>query len=196
MARPKVAATPTSCGRSRVPGCKRHLARAHVLAGAAPVRAALHAGRDDHDVAVQLDVLLHQRGVGACGHGRAGQHPERRARRETAREGMAGGGAPGPELEAGRPVGREIGMGEGEAVDGDVVEAGHVARAHQRFGENAAVRLGERNALAVHDRADPRLQQLERLGRREPLGLVREAVVDQSPCHATCRHSPGSDAKR
>ena len=87
-------------------------------------------------------------------------------------------------------------MGKREAVDGDVVEAGDVAQAHQRFGENAAMRLGERDGLTVHDRPDPRLQQVERLGRREPVGLVREAVVDQSPCHATCRHSPGSDTRQ
>ena len=42
-ARPKVAATPTSCGRSRMPAAAPP-ARAHVLAGPAPVGAALDAG--------------------------------------------------------------------------------------------------------------------------------------------------------
>ena len=66
-------------------GLERHLARAHVLAGLAPVRAALHARRDHHGIAVELDVLLHQGGVGAVWHRRAGQDPQRGARAAGAR---------------------------------------------------------------------------------------------------------------
>ena len=118
---------------------------AHVLAGPARVDAALDAGGDHHGVA-QLDVLLHQR-LGARGHRRPGRHPERRAR-EAAAEGMAGGRPPGHQGQPRRAGGGEVGMGESEAVDRDVVEGWNVARADHLLSENAAVRGGQGDTRA------------------------------------------------
>ena len=140
---------------------------------------------------LQLDVLLHQRGIGARGHRRPGEHPERRAREEAAGEGMAGGRPPGHQGQPRRAVGGEVGMGESEAVDRDVVEGWNVARADHLLSENAAVRGGQGDTLAPGHRPYARAQQVERLRRRQPLGMMREAVVDQSPCHA-----PGRPAVR
>ena len=105
--------------------------------------AALDAGGDHHGVALQLDVLLHQRAIGARGHRRPGEHPERRAREEAAGEGMAGGRPPGHQGQPRRTGGGEVGMGESEAVDRDVVEGWNVARADHLLSENAAVRGGQ-----------------------------------------------------
>jgi hypothetical protein len=96
--------------------------------------------------AVQLDVFLHQRRVGAFGHRRAGEHAQRRTRGQAPGKRMAGSGAPGHQRKPRRAVGGEVAMGEREAVDRDVVEAGDVARADQLLPKNAAVRRGQRNA--------------------------------------------------
>ena len=74
-------------------------------------------------------------------------------------------------------------MGEGEAVDGDVVEARHVAIADHRLGQDAAMARGERPALGADDRADAALEQRQRLARGQALSIVGEAVVQGWPRH-------------
>ena len=68
-------------------------------------------------------------------------------------------------------------MGEGEAVDRDVVEARHVAIADQGLGEDAAVGLRQRYPLGRDHGADAPLEQRQRLARRQALAIVGEAVV-------------------
>ena len=103
---------------------------------------------------------------------------------------MAGGRPPGHQGQPRRAGGGEVGMGESEAVDRDVVEGWNVARADHLLSENAAARR-PRGTLAPGHRLNARAQQIERLRRRQPLGMMRKAVVDQSP-----RHAPGRPAVR
>ena len=79
--------------------------------------------------------------------------------------------------EPGRPVGRQIGMGEGEAVDRDVVEGRHVALADQGLGQDPTVGFGERHGLLADHRPDPLLEQCQRFARGHPLRIVGETVV-------------------
>ena len=169
-ARPSVAATPTSCGRSRWPRLQHRLTAADVLAGPAPVGAAADARRDHHRVASQS-----RRPPASARYRR---RPASRAPVRTRSAVPAGrrpcervaGGRPALEQpQAGRPGGREIGMGEGEAVDRDVVEARHVALGDHRLGQDPAMGFGERHRLCADHRPDALLEQRQRLARRQAL---------------------------
>ena len=64
-----------------------------VLAGEAAVRSELEPGRQDHLIAVGLHVLLHEDGVGARRHRRAGEDADGLVRFDRTRRGLAGGEA-------------------------------------------------------------------------------------------------------
>ena len=104
---------------------------------------------------------------------------------------MAGGSSPRHQGKPRRALRREIGVGEREPVDRYVVEGRNVARADHLLGEDAAVRRDQGDALAPDDRPYAGTQQVEGLRRRQPLGMMREAVVDQSRCH-----TPGCSSVR
>ena len=124
-------------------------------------------------------ILLHQHRVGAGRQRGAGQDAQGRTRRQAALERMPGGGALREQPERRRPILGEVAMGEGEAVDRDVVEPGHVALGDHRLGEDPAVGGGERHALRGDHRPDAPLEQRQRLARRQALAVVGEAVVER-----------------
>ena len=160
---------------------QHRLAAPDVLAGPAAVGAAPHAGRDDDRPVGKLGILLHQGRIGAGRQRRAGQDTERCPRRQAPGEGVPGRRAAFEQPQPGRPIGRQIAMGEGEAVDRDVVEARHIALADQGLGEDPAMRPGERHGLLADHRPDPLLEQGERLARRHAFRIVGKTVVQGWP---------------
>ena len=171
------------------PGLEDGLAGANVLAAAAAVGADPEARRDQDVVVLARHRLLERHRVGAGGKRRPGEDAERVAGRERRGEGVAGGGAAGPQGEAGGALRHAVGPGEGVAVDRDVVEGRHVARAHDRLGQDAPRRLGELDALGTRDRLDALAQQVEGGADREALAGVGEAVVGaaQGRCSSSRR---------
>ena len=72
-------------------GRQHHRACRHVLAGEPPVGAALEARRHDHRIAFDRHVLLHEHGVGAGRHRRAGEDADGLAGLDRQRRVGAGG---------------------------------------------------------------------------------------------------------
>jgi hypothetical protein len=79
-------------------------------------------------------------------------------------------------------------MGIGIAVDGGIVGARDVARAGDRFGENAARRHDQRHGFRPYDAVDPGAQDGDRLVMTEALAVGQKAIVDQPALN----HSPAS----
>ena len=104
------------------------LARAHVLAGPAPVGAELEPGRDDDGPVLECRLLLQGHGVGTRGHHGTGQDAQGGTRRQLAPEGVTGRGPAGYQRQPGARLAHAGLEGEGETVDGGIVEGRHVAR--------------------------------------------------------------------
>ena len=149
-----------------------------VFAGAAAIGAALDTKRKSHGTIDDLAVFLHQHRVGAVGQQRAGEDTHGAARRRGRLQRMTGGSAAGHRQHCRRVVG-EVVEAHGIAVDCDIVGRRHVARRHQRFGEDAARCVAQGNALDLGDRCQLFLQQRQGGGSRHQLAAEREAIVTQ-----------------
>ncbi len=164
---------------------QRDRTAAQILASKARVGAALEARRHDHGVAVAPAILLHEHGVGARRHRRAGEDADRLARRETALRGAPRGHA----IDDRKPRLarlRKIGVAHRVTVDRRIVERrkvdarGDVARYHP------ALRLGDIDALDLVHRHHALDDQALRLGDRHQRPGERETIVGK------LRHHDGS----
>ena len=97
-------------------GRQRHLTSGHVLAGQPPIGAELQALRHDHMIAVHRHVFLHEHGIGARRHGRAGENPDGLAWLERDIRPRAGG-QPAGDGKLAVAIGAQIGVAHGIAVD-------------------------------------------------------------------------------
>ncbi len=150
---------------------------ADILAGPAPVDARPQTGRHRDRASRDLDVLLHHHGVGAGRQSPAGQHSDGAAARQWAAIRMAGRGPALDQRQPGRPIGRQVGMRQGKAVDRDIVEGGHVPLADQRFCQQAPASSRKGQGLGRHDRRHPCLQQRQRLASQEARPGTSEAII-------------------
>ena len=156
---------------------ERHLARAHVLAGLAPVGAALHPRRDHHGIAARA------RRPPASGRNRRRLASARRSAPAALRlaavgpaNGWPAAARPGTR-EAGRPDAARSPWAKANPSTATLSKPGTSrGRSPARPGCGHAPRQAARSR--VHHRPDA-AQQRQRLGRRQPVGVVREAVVDQ-----------------
>ena len=98
-------------------------ARRHVLAGKPAVGAELQARRHGDALAFGAHVLLHEHGIGARRHRRAGENPDGLAGLERRLGARAGGDAAG-DREGGFAGGVEIGMAHDIAVDRGIIDGG------------------------------------------------------------------------
>ena len=115
------------CASSTVPAGSATGAVAHILAGKPPVGAELQARRHDDAVAFGRHVLLHEHGIGAGRHRRAGENADRLARLERAVGTRAGGDAAG-DRQPGFAVGIQIGVAHGIAIDRGIIERRQIDR--------------------------------------------------------------------
>ncbi len=131
-------------------GRQRHRAGAHVLAGKPAIGAGREPRRHDHAAVLGPAVLLHEHGVGARGHRRAGEDANGFALARRPRRGVSGGEAIGHE-EA-RLAGRiEIGMADRVTVDGGIVERRQIERSDQVLGRHAAGGMIETHPFDLGD---------------------------------------------
>ena len=154
------------------------IAGAHVLAGLAPVRTPFDARLEDHEIAVDPAVLLHEHGVRPLRHGGTGEDSQGLARNGRALQGMAGGNARGYR-QAGLAVGGKVVEEDGVAVDRRIVLWRHVARRHHVLGEEAAEGRAQGNGFDGGHRHHPFRQQGQRLVQRHQFIAGSEAVILQ-----------------
>ena len=164
-------------------GRQHHVAGRNVLAGQPSIRAQFQAFRHDHVVALDAHVFLHEHGVGALGHGRAGENADRLPRLERDIGARAGGQPPG-NGEPGVGVWREIGMAHGIAVDRRIIEGRQIDRRHHVLGGDAAARAAQAHALGLGDRRDALADQPLHVRQRQQRAGKRKTVVGE------LRHTP------
>lgn len=132
----------------------------NVLAGAPDVRSGLGVQRDDDRLALAHTDFLDDHGVGALGHGRAGEDARGRARLQR-RAGRSSRDALGDPQPSAAVV--QIGVADGIAIHGAVVPAWDIDVAPHRRGQYAPEPGLGRDGLGVGDRLDPRQQEVDRL---------------------------------
>ena len=147
-----------------LPGTEHHLTGLEVLAGEAPVLARLRdrACGDGHPAGNLARALLHDDGVGAFRHHRAGEDAHRLAGADAARVRLAGERFADPP-QRGVGVRGEIGEANRPAVHRRVVVTGNVQRRDDVGGEHAAQRRADRDALDGAHGCEKRADQRARL---------------------------------
>ncbi len=126
--------------REPPPGRQRDGAGAHILAGEPAIGAALQAGRHDDAIAFDAAIFLHEHGIGAGRHRRAGENADRFAGLDRMARGVAGGDP----IDDGEPllaVGIEIAAAHRITVDRGIIERRHVDGSNDVFGKHAAASL-------------------------------------------------------
>ena len=159
-------------------GSERERPRAHVLAREPPVCAAREPCRHDHRVAVAAHVFLHEDGIGARRHRRAGEDADCRTRRQRERGGPARGHAL-DHREPGLGFAIEIGVAHGVAVHCGIVERRQIDRREQVARNHAPVRRLERNGFDVGNRRNARADDALDLLHRKQRTRERETIVGQ-----------------
>ena len=138
--RPSAAVSATSCGRSVVRPATRRSGR-NILSCRPHIGAGLEPG-GQHDIAglIELHVFLHEHGVGALGHRRAGENAHGVARQDRRARRRARLNSPdyGKRLLAGE---RQIGAAHRITIDGRIGEWRQRQWRGDIRGENAAIRL-------------------------------------------------------
>ena len=164
-------------GRHQAPaGGQRERAAGDVLAGRAAVGAAADAGLNGHAAGLDAAVLLHHHRVGAVGHDRAGEDAQRMAAGQRAGRRGAGGGA-AVQGQRGRRVRREVVEMQGDAVHRGIVGGRQVERRDRVMRQNPADGGGQ------GDRLDARLHRMPgedarlRLGERQQGAAESETIV-------------------
>ena len=169
-------------GREPAARGQRHRADAHVLAGTTAVGAELEPRRNDHRAILDAHVLLHEHGVGARRHGRAGEDTHRLTRPDRLRRGMSGRDAV-DHREARLAGGGEVGVTDGKAVDGGIVERRQVDGGNEIGGEHAAGSFVQIQPLGLAHRRDAlREQPLDVIDRKQR-PAEREAIVGKLRHH-------------
>ena len=165
-------------GAEAPPGGERDLAQRDILAGVPAVRS-LSDPRLQPDPPVGRDtILLHQHGVGALGHRRAGKDADRLAAAERAVERMAGRGSTA-DRQVGLAIGQEIGMGDGVAVDRAVRMRRQVHRRNEIARKHTAGRCAQRHHFALDNRDDAPIDPRERLVDAQQGAAKGKAIVAQ-----------------
>ena len=157
-------------------GGQRNRPCPQIFAGKPPIGAALQAWRHDDAAAVDAAILLHEYGIGARRHRRAGKDADRLAGLTRMRRGMTGGDAidDGEALVA---LGRKIVAAHRVTVDGGIIERRHIDRRDDIFGEHAAQRFAQRHGLAAVDRRHPLGNQALGFSNRKQRAVKGEAIV-------------------
>ena len=160
------------------PGCERGLAQCHILAGAPTVRS-LSDPRLQANPAIGGDtILLHQYGVGALGHRRAGKNTDRLAAVKGPVERVAGRRA-AANRQIGFKIGRQIGMSDRIAVYRTVGVGRQIHRRDDIARQHAAGRHAQRHHLAIHNRDDLRIDPGKRLVDAQQGAAKGKAIVAQ-----------------
>ena len=157
---------------------EHHRASLDVLAGMAPVGAALDSGRNHDAVAFAGAVLLHQHRVGAGRHRRAGEDADRLSARRRPVRALPGRDPPA-HGQPGIAVPVEVVEIDRVAVDRRVVVRRNRERRRQIGGEDPAARPPQRNGLAAGDDIEPLREQRERLAGGHQRAAEGEAVVGE-----------------
>jgi len=110
-------------------------------------------------------ILLHQHGIGAFGHRRAGEDANGLAGADGAAQGMAGGSA-AHDGERRRAALAKIGKAQCIAIDRGIVVRRHVARGDEGLCENPPDRVFEGDGLDVREREVRGADAVERLRAR------------------------------
>ena len=171
------------------PGRQHDGAGTHVFARNPPVGAALEPRRHDHrrSVRVRPHVLLHEDGIGALRHRRAGEDAGGLAGPEAALRRTPRGDA----LDDGEPrvaLHVEIGVPHRVAVDRRIIERRQVDRRHQIARKNPSARGGQWNGFDLGDRNHAFGNDLLDLRHRQQGAGERKAVVGE------LRHQPRSSS--
>ncbi len=167
-------------------GRQHDIARRHVLAGQPAIGAELQPARHRDAVAVDRDVFLHEHGVGADRHRRAGEYPDRLAGFQRG-IGTPPGGQPAADDQFGVAARFEIGMADGVTIDRGIIERRQIDRRLQVGGGDAAARAAQRHPFGLRDRHDPFADQPLHLGQRQQRTGKCETIVGQLRHHA---HAP------
>src|ERR1700712_367114 len=173
--KPNAASNATSCGRSR----RREVTGGNILAGGAHIRAGLQARRQNHPArVVEAYILLHEHGVGALRHRRAGEYPRGVAGPDRFTRRRAGLDASGHD-KGGLRLGRKIAATDGIAVDRGIGERRQRQRRRNACRENPPVRRGEPDRLDLPHRRDPRGDDADGLVDRHHRAAEGKAIVRQ-----------------
>ena len=157
---------------------QHHGAGAQILARKPSVGANLKARRDDHTPALDAAILLHENGVSAEWHRRAGEDADRFAGRERMRGGVAGSHAV-THREARLLGGIEIGVADRVAIDRGIVERRQAERRHDIARDHAPARGEQRHRLDLGNRFHALRDQTLGFRDREKRPREREAIVGQ-----------------
>jgi hypothetical protein len=150
----------------------------HVLAGKPPVRAALQSRRHDDSRSIAPHVLLHEHGVGALGHRRAGEDTDRLARVDGLRR-SAARGQPVDNRERRLVLRANVRVAHRIAIDRRVVERRQVDRRDHACGKHAGARILQRDRLDFGDRRHALIDQPLDVVDREQRPAEREAIVGE-----------------
>jgi hypothetical protein len=161
-----------------LPGLQRGNAGGNVFARWTHIGAGLEA-RGKHDpVAVDTDILLHEHGVGALRHRRAGEDAHRLSRFDRLMRGAAGLNAPA-DGKCLLFVLRQVAARNRIAIDGGVGERRQRQRRQNVVREDATIGAGERHCLDIDDRRYARCNETDGFIDRHHRPAERKAVVRQ-----------------
>ncbi len=158
---------------------QRRLAERNVFSCGAHIGAGFEASRENHPARIiDADIFLHEHGVGAVGHRRAGKDPNRLAPLDRLACRRAGLNAT-HDLKRPLLALRQVAAAHGITVDGGIGERRQRQRRLKIAGENPPIGPGERNALDLRHRGYPRGDDGNGLIDRHHRPAEGEAIVGQ-----------------
>src|SRR4029079_8852402 len=159
-------------------GPQRGMARRNVLARRADIGTGLQTRRQNHLAVFETDVFLHEYGIGAVGHRRAGENAHRLPRLDRRLRRGTGLNPPGHGKRLLLPL-RQIPARHRVAIDGGICEWRQRQRRRDVACTSTPVGGSKRNRLELRHRGDPRRNEADSLIDRHHRTAEGKAIVGQ-----------------